>query len=317
MPPLNLNEFSKTLRELLSKYSSFYFSDRSKRKTTYGLKPGTGTPAIPAVFKDIPARLSKSLSQGLAQMRKTTLGEDYNAVVTRFIPENASAVFPRLPAGSRGIQWMDVDGDRQNELISSYRYDNELWTVVLKKENDKWRKMAEINHLKYDTLYYRGKADIAGEGKVHLLVGLASKGSAPVLHGYSFDNGKMIENFSHSYHRLDVLLPAQTDKRQRLALWSRQDTGGYDIELLQWNGTKLEPNDDTALYYSYHVVPQYVSNVKRAPASPSNWYNLADALVKAGAYRDASMVIKIGMMQDVNSTFKEKFEALNGKIAVK
>jgi len=224
---------------------------------------------------------------------------------------------PQYPKNSEEIHFADLDGDSQNELIASFRHNNEIKTLILKKQNNHWHKAAEISNPEHDTISYRGAADVKGEGKKQLLLGLSSNENTPTLYGYSLENSTAKKIFHRSYHRFEILGSSKNNdasEKAKLAVWDKKDTDSYDIQVLHWNGLELEPVKDTSSYHYKSAVPHYVKKVKQKPNSPSNWYNLADALEKSGVYRDALVAVKVGMKQDANSAFKENFLELRNKL---
>ncbi len=259
----------------------------------------------------------RGLSSTLSQLIKGSPREDYAAVVQGFIPAGARLLKPQYPLGAGEIQLADVDGDSRNELIASFRHHDELRTVILKKQSGVWGKSYEINNANYEAVHYRGLADITGEGKNQLLLGLFREGSSPYLYGYSIADGNTQQIFSHNYNKFDLLnLPGGRGNtvRPQLGIWNRNNTGAYDIEVFNWDGSGLRPVSDTFDYYYRSVVPHWVQRARQEPSSPAVWYNLADALVKAGVYRDASVAIEVGLNQDRNSEYREKFIELKKSV---
>lgn len=263
--------------------------------------------------------LSRSLTTSISRAAKKIMGEDYSSILKEFIPQGANPVRPQYPPNAGRYLFADLDGDLKDELITSYRLDNELKTIVLKKEDERWYKIAEVSNNDYTTLDYIDAADIKGEGKKHLVLGLESKGKTPVLYGYSLENGRTEELFSKNYNIADLIEAPKTRSnsgKAQLAVWNRKEDDSYDIEMLQWNGTELEPvKTRTPDYYQRYVVPYYAQRVKRSPNSPSCWCDLADSLEKAGMSRDALIAAEIGINQDKNLLYREKLTQLKNRLA--
>lgn len=134
------------------------------------------------------------------------------------------------------------------------------------------------------------------------------------------ENGSFNNLLARSYHKLEVLdhlTSRESIPKARLAVWRKGDTDGYNIEMLHWNGQRFEPSEISSSYYLGRVVPHYAKMVRLMPYSPSNWYNLADALEKSRAYGDALTAVEVGKSLDVNSSLSEKFTALRNKITGK
>lgn len=259
--------------------------------------------------------IAKNLGSAVEQISKSISGENYQSIAKEFLPYNAIPVRPGYPAGARQYLLTDLDGDSKNELVTTYKAENELKTMVLKKKNDKWYKAAEINHTEYDELNYRAAAPIEGTGKKQLLIGLKSADKAPVMAGYSFSGDSVNKMFQQNYHRFEVIRSkGKNSNRAALAFWNKGDSDTYDIELMRWNGSELEPQKNIANYYISSVVPYYVNKINKTPSDPSGWYCLSDALAKAGYGRDALMAADTGLKSDKNSLYREKFENLKRNI---
>lgn len=255
----------------------------------------------------------KGLNRQLFEMRKQKPSENFDEIAERFIPEGSSVLTPKYPLNSRRNCFGDLDGDSKDELIVSFRNADEVNTIVLKKENNEWSKVAEVSNPGYDSIHYREVVDLTGEGKKQLILATASQGKDTVLRGYSLDNGELNEMFDLSYDKLQVIkepLNSRSSSVAKLAVWKREENDTYNIELLQWDGSKLESLADNGTYYSKNVVPYYLKKVKREPDSPINWYNLADALAKVGSNRDALIASQAGMSYELSPELKEKFETL-------
>lgn len=244
--------------------------------------------------------------------------ENLNAIAKSFLPEGADILTPKSPLNSEKISVGDIDGDLKNELIVSYRLKDEIKTIILKKENDNWFKAGEIVDSGYESINYRSIIDFTGEGKNQLLVALSSKDKNGVLRCYTVENDSIKEIFNTNYHRLQVLKGSSNNRensKSKLALWEKAENDTYNIQLLQWNGSQLEPADGINTYYSDNVVPYCLKKVRKASKSPQNWYNLADALVKAGLKKDALIASEAGIQYDSKGEFKERFEELINKIS--
>lgn len=261
--------------------------------------------------------LAQNLTSTISQITKKTPQEDYAVVVRNFLPLEARLIKPQYPRDSGETLLADIDGDSQNELIATYKLnDTALRTMVLKKQKDEWTRVAEIVNPDFEDIHYRNIANLTGNGKYQLILGLASKGKTRTLHGYSIDAGGAKKLFSRNYHKLEALgLPWEKSSlsRTQFALWNESDDETYDIEIMGWDGIQLAAVDKEK-YYSKKVIPYYVNQVKQRPDNTSNWYQLADALTKAGAKKDAMTVIDSGIKRDRSSEYTEKFNALKRRL---
>jgi hypothetical protein len=103
--------------------------------------------------------------------------------------------------------------------------------------------------------------------------------------------------------------------KSQLAFWEGVGNDAYRVEVKHWNGSQLEPIDNQSTYYKQKMLPYYGQRVRQSPQNPSNWYNLADALVKAGMNRDGLKAIELGISLKPDETLKEDFIALRKKIS--
>jgi len=260
----------------------------------------------------------KGLNRQLSNILSRQPHENYYAIAKKFVPEGANILTPKYPLNSDIISFGDIDGDLQDELVVSYRYNDEIKTIILKKENNDWHIASEISDSGYESVNYRNLVDFTGEGKKQLLIALSAKDKNAVLRCYSVDKDNINEIFNSNYHRLQLLKASSNDRnnsKAKLAIWEKTEDDTYDIRLLQWNGSQLEPAEGVSTYYSNNVVPYHFKKVKKAPNSPQNWYNLADSLAKAGMKRDALIACEFGMQYDSQEIFKERFEALINTIS--
>ncbi len=305
-------------RILTSKFNSPSFSQKGK---TYG-NPKKEQKRIqfkvPKVTNPIQTLVNGLTSTITKITNNTTDNEDDRIVVKHFLPDKANLLSPKYPSNSKTLQYADVDGDLQNELIASYRSNDEVKTLVLKKQNGQWQKAYEIDCPDCESIHYRGLADITGEGKKQLLLGLSSKRNASVLHGYSISNGTANKVFSQKYHKLEVL-PPSTGKRKsanaELAVWDKKDNK-INVDVMNWNGSNLEHSDNSTAYHYNNVAPYFAQKIKRSPYNSAHWYNFANSLVRSGLYSDASDAIEVGMALDSKASLKTDFEALKNEIDV-
>lgn len=261
--------------------------------------------------------LIKNLSTTLSSVTRKNATENYDDVIKSYIPEGAVNLVPQYPVNVGKYVFADLDGDTQKELVTTYRLDGKNTMLVLKKQKDNWKKIAETTSSQFDTINFMSTADIAGDGREHLLIGWKTNEGHGELLGYSLKEDSLKEEFTHSYNYLEVVNPANRKPgagQVQIALWNKKTDNSYDVDLKSWNGSELNSDKNQASYYSRKVLPYYGSMVKKMPYNPSNWYYLADALGKSGMYKDALDSIEIGLGQNPVSPSKEDFEALKDRI---
>ncbi len=278
------------------------------------VRPNDSVDSSPANPLEI---LVKGINRQLTDIIKPQPRENFDEIVEKFIPQDSVVLTPKYPSHSKSIGFADLDGDLRNELIVSFRNANEIKTIILKKDNDTWYKAAEAGNEGYESINYREFVDLTGEGKKQLIIAFSSEGKPAELHGYSLGEDNLSELFRLNYNRLQVLKAPGNDRNKpevSLAIWNKEDSGAYNVELLKWNGAQLESVNDADTYYYDNVVPYCLRKVKRDPDIPQNWYNLANSLAKAGVLRDAQMAIEVGLRYNLSPELSDKFAALKDRI---
>ncbi|WHH57894.1 hypothetical protein [Petroclostridium sp. X23] len=261
-------------------------------------------------------KLMSNISSSITKITQKPTKENYQSIVQGFLPENAKLLTPKYPLGASQIQFADLDGDSQNEMIASYALNNETTTLILKKQNESWNELTRITNNDSNTMHYIGFADIMNEGKKQLLLSSTKSKASPILEIYSLDNAAANKMIDLNYSRFEVLDQSQNGEIRpaRLAVWNEAETGEYDIKVLHWNGEELAPAAVPADYYHRNVIPYFAQKAKQTPGNLNHWYNLTKSLINAGAYRDASAAIELGLYINQNSPSKEKLASLKEEI---
>ncbi|MGE5615164.1 MAG: hypothetical protein ACM3XR_12260 [Bacillota bacterium] len=260
--------------------------------------------------------LVKSLGDIAAQITAKPEKIDYHAVVNSFLPPGARLLTPEYPEDSGEIQFTDLDGDNRNELVASYITSDGVRTIVLKKDNVQWYKMAEIDNPEFESIHYRNAADLGGDGKKQLVLGLASRQrNNRTLFAYSVMDGGSKKIFSRNYDKLEFQKARAPSGRIKdaVAFWDEKSEGIYDIELMHWNGIDLEKLN-TSRYIAAKVVPYYVNKLRGNPRDAVSWYNLAKSLSLAGDADRAARAVEIGLRYNPGDSLKERFNELKSRL---
>lgn len=264
--------------------------------------------------------LSKNLNNTLGLLTSKSETIDYMAVVRSFTAKDARLLKPGYPKNAQEVLQADLDGDGRDELIATFRTNEGLRTLILKSRDKNWYKAAEIYHNAHENINYRNAVSLTGENKKHLLIGLTGNGNENMLYGYSLSDDTAVRLFNRNYNWVELVRKpknASRSKGETLSVWNRTDDGNFDIEVLNWAGSQLEPANDDQYYYRTRVAPYYLNKARRNPSDTNSWYRLAKALVKAGAGRDAMIVADAGSRQDKDPQLKEKFISLKKEISEK
>ncbi|MGI6778895.1 MAG: hypothetical protein ACOX7R_13070 [Acetivibrionales bacterium] len=315
MLPLQLAGILLTGRAVLSKQITSQKSNKGSMRFNNRPRPEYSRRKALTMVSPIET-LIRGVKSILPQISVRPQEEDYYSIVKSILPAGKNLIKPQYPERSAEIQLADLDGDSYNEMVASYRSDNGINTIALKKIDGKWQKITEVSNAGFDTIHFRDFADLTDQGKQQVLLGLAAKEKSPTLYGYSLIDNKFYELIKKNYQRIEVIKARNrsTGTKEMVALWDKSDTGTYDVDILGWNGSQIQPVKDTIPYYLRKVIPYYALKVKQSPHTSSNWYHLAEALSKAGLRRDALAALEVGMAQNRDLELEERFIDLKNRI---
>ena len=278
-------------------------------------RPAVEIPSLNSLTKPLESFM-KGLSSAVAHFSAKPKRVDYKAVVSTFLPPGAKLLKPQHPGNASEIQFADLDGDGLSELVASYRTNEGIKTLILHKDAVQWYRMAEIGNPGFDEIHYRNSADMTGNGKQHLLLGLGSKSGGRTLFAYSPDNDNARMIFSKNYHMLELVKARSTSRgssRPAVALWNEEASGIYDIDLVAWNGLELETLDNRR-YLAGKVIPYYMRKLRQNPDDSAVWYNLANAMSRTGNRSYAETAVKIGLDHNPDELLREKFNTLKSRL---
>ncbi|HOQ06685.1 MAG TPA: VCBS repeat-containing protein [Clostridiales bacterium] len=285
--------YSDFFKSYSRSYSDFYNADRLRRNLLSALKK------LPAIE--------------LPQFTYKPPKVDYHNIVNSFLPPGARLVKPLYPEHAGEIQFADLDGDGRKELIASYIAGDGLKTLVLKKDEVQWYKMAEISCPGFRGIHYRTFADISGEGRKDLLLGLDSGQQSRTLFAYSVSDGDSRKIFSKEYSKMEVLRSPSRNSRDSVALWHEEAPGIYSIELIRWNGIDLEQIDKTR-YLASKVLPYYIRKLRQDPADTASWYNLAGTFMDAGDRVNAAKAVRYALEFNPDPVMRDRLMELRQKL---
>jgi len=311
-----LEFLDKTVRRSLNYYADILKTDKISQSIFNTAKngPPVTLPNLSDLRKPVETFI-KSLNTAVSQFTGKPERIDYHAVVNSFLPPGAKLLKTQFPENAGEIQSADVDGDKRNELITSYRTAEGVKTLILKKDEVQWYKMAEISTPDYDEVHYRSLADMTGDGKKHLLLGLGSRQRVRTLFAYSMTDGGVKKIFSKNYSKLELQKSRDTSGAAKhvIAVWNESAPGIFDIDVVRWNGIDLEKMNANR-YLSAKVVPYYIGRLRQNPNNATDWYNLADTLSKSGERASALRAVNLGLGHNPDALLKERFNALRGKL---
>lgn len=311
-----LDALDKVVRKSLHYYAGELKTDQLRKNILHTLNktPTIKIPSLDQIKRPLESMI-KSLNNTVSQFTSKPEKIDYTAVVNSFLPPGARLLKPQYPEGSEEIQFEDFDGDGNNELVTSYKTSDGVKTLVLKKDEVQWYKMAEISNPEFESIHYRNSADISGDGKKYMLLGLNSRQKYHTIFAYSLSDGGAKKIFNKNYDKMELQKTRSSagQVKDALAIWNEETEGIYNIDLVHWNGIDLE-NMDQSRYLIKKVVPYYASKLKRNPNDATSWYNLADSLSKSGNKASASRVLSLGLEHKPDGVLRDKFNELKSRL---
>ena len=224
------------------------------------------------------------------------LNKDLMEIINEFVPPNSLLVSPEESKSTKPYQFYDFDQDGLEEIIITFEIKakeqpnpSQYGVIVLRKENEKWGKIWEIETQGVG-LDYSGVADITGDGIKEYLFGVtigAAAGNQLGIFQWNRHSLKIIAEVP--YHMMELL----GNKRVGIAVWQRYIADTYFVNVLKWNGEKLVLDEE--LYSTYYPVIEKFYNDKISKMDAwFYWYTLADAQIKANLFEKARYSIQKG-----------------------
>jgi hypothetical protein len=309
-----IEALDRMVRRSVRFWSDQFSKDQFRRSMTSALKklPTIELPSLADLRKPVD-NFVKSLNNVVAQLTYKPEKIDYRNIVNSFLPPGAKLIKPQYPEQAGEIQFVDLDGDGRSELVASYITGDGIRTLVLKKDEVQWYKMAEVSSPGYSGIHYRTSADISGEGKKDLLLGLVRDQQGKMLFAYSLSDGSSKKIFSRKYDKLEVLRNSPRVSGDAVALWHEETPGIHNIELIRWNGIDIEQLDKTR-YLASRVLPYYIRKLRQDPSDTAGWYNLAGTFMDAGDRVNAAKAIRYALEFDPDPAMRDRLMELRQKL---
>ncbi|MEN6315717.1 MAG: hypothetical protein ABFD25_15895 [Clostridiaceae bacterium] len=311
-----LEAIERIVRSSLEFYAEL-FKAENIRKNIEGLSkklPVIELPTLDSLKRPVESLL-KGLNGTVAQFSEKQKKIDYHAIVNSFLPPGAELIRPQYPENSNEIQFADLDADGRNELVTSYKTREGIRTLILKKDDVQWYRMAEISNPEFKGMHYRNAANIAGDGRQYLLLGLNSDLQSKMLFAYSLADGNAKKIFGRKYNMLELLRSRSTKEpsKDTLALWNEEAPNIYDIETVCWNGVEIMQLDNKR-YLADKVVPYYIRKLRQNPNDTVGWYNLANVMAKSGNTANAAEAVRLGLEHNPDAFLADKFNSLKNRL---
>jgi hypothetical protein len=193
----------------------------------------------------------------------------------------------------------DLDGDGLLEIAAVYRYQGELYLIVLKHSGNRWEVAAQTKGKGYQVTVLMA-APVTGRSSSELIVGWQTGSIWSTLSIYELTKEGLREvppdNVSFSYLEVeDMPSSVGWDQRAELVLWIHDTGEAYNVKVVRWRDGQLVPAPDVYPYYYPRVVQYYEHEVRMHPDYSFYWYYLADAQLKAGMPQAAAESIRQGL----------------------
>lgn len=215
---------------------------------------------------------------------------DFKSIAKSFLPEGTKFLYPIHPNGEDAVQFADIEGDGQDEILVTYKgYElgSSSGAIVLKKENNEWREIwHEKNVVNVLGLDWAQFIDINDDSVSELLLGW----NLGFEVGYNLNiisfKGKPNKVSSIKYNEMDIvnISGAENERKPEIVL-TRKEEDQREISvpplILRWVDEGLVPAEDA--YYSYYK--DSINILKEGMGIYDrnfiNWYNMAEMLIRS------------------------------------
>ncbi|THF76345.1 hypothetical protein [Cohnella fermenti] len=208
------------------------------------------------------------------------LTEQYAAqVVTGLLPPGAEIARIDYPASYPAVLAVDLDGDRNPEIVGVYRTAEGMRALIAKHSLQGWYVFSHIRGPGYG-IANLAAAPIAGVYPPSLLIGWQIGERWAQLDLFQFEAGEYrhLTPSDVFYSRLAIVPPAPpvygreadaaADRLLRLALWTHDREEAYRVELVRWQGDGLVRDEQAyPAYFANAVIPYYAGLLNVQPDS--------------------------------------------------
>lgn len=231
----------------------------------------------------------------------------YN-ILQYYLPPGAILISPKGPSKARGVRLVDLDKDGVQEIIALYRWRGRAHLIILKDNKKHWCKLAEVRGTGFNIDYF-DLIDITKDGKLDIIIGWETEVMENILDIYEFKENKLRRlDKDIKYNKIEI--KKLLENKVGIIIWKHVLAEAYDIEVLSWDGKKLDL--DTGIYPKYfnEVVKYYKERIKELPKAAFYWYYLADAQLKANMNKEALKSIEVGSSFEAEYPSIEDFNEL-------
>ncbi|EPY2286003.1 hypothetical protein ACTQ4P_15940 [Clostridium sporogenes] len=238
-------------------------------------------------------------------------------IIKMFLPPRAEIITIDKPYKMPAVGMVDLDGDGILELIAAYKWQGEIYIIVLKYYCGTWYVADTVKGKGYNITYF-GAAPVTSRYKNNLVVGWQVGAIWSDLSVYEWtDMGLKDLINGNKYFSLievkDIKGIQGKDGIYELALWIHDTGKAYKVEIYRWAGDKFTLALDVYPNY-FKKVANYYKRLLKEMDSTTYWYYLADAQIKTGDTQGALESIDRALDSEYPYPSKEELIDLKGQI---
>ncbi|SFL92626.1 hypothetical protein [Salibacterium qingdaonense] len=245
---------------------------------------------------------------------------EQTADVLEGLTENGEEVMPAGTDKKSAVSFHNLNNKGRKEGMVSFNTPSEedtLHTWILGKTNGDWEKHWQTKHENVTGLKDQYVADISGNGRYEIMLGLQKESGKKELHLYQKreDGFRQMETIEYDKVKIeDVREEQDYSPEKELIVWRKDVDQAYDVEIYNVENSTLAAAEQTYDNYFPRIVNYYEDLVQGAPEHGKYRYYLANAERKSGNTRSAMESIdELKSMQQ--TAVKEKdIEKLEQKI---
>ncbi|MDR0268215.1 hypothetical protein [Paenibacillus sp.] len=206
-------------------------------------------------------------------------------IAKRYLPKEATLVNIDSPVPHPAVYAADITGDGIPEIMAVYKFNNELYLMVLVYRHGRYEVASRIKGPGYNVTYMAAMP-IIKSGINNLVIGWQIGSIWSKLSVYAWMAAGLVDvapdDMSYSrIHIEDMPGPGGRDGLAEIALWIHDTGNAYRVEVVRWNQGAFVPAPEVYPYYFPVVVRYYEKLTKEHPDYDFYWYYLADAQYKA------------------------------------
>ncbi|MEG0774004.1 WG repeat-containing protein [Clostridium sp.] len=230
--------------------------------------------------------------------------------IEEFIPAGGEVLILDEPCKGPAIIMGDLDGDGRKEVIAAYRYQDEIFLILLKNYCGIWKEEETVRGKGYN-ITYLGIAPIIKNNSRELIVGwqIGTIWSALSIFQWTDKGLKDLMKENLYFSKIEVgYLGGKKSKshKAKVALWSHFTGEAYEIQVYSWKDGELVIDPGTYEHYFQRVALYYKEKLKENPELLFYWYFLADAQIKIKNYDEALVSINKALQSPYPFPSKKK-----------